>query len=216
MSGHVPLRELQERLSGTRGRVFHDQGMSRTRKLSLWAMILSYALTTLASFALPVQFRWTGLVTLAIEIIAGIVFYLDVSKSEFSENEWLDKYDLLAVEDGLTVEWISAYGKAAIVRSMETLKERTIGEDVAFSLIFGPAGNIGFIAILGVIYTQADTVISSHLTTSSIVIRVFIATVIAITYFTSWGENIKRVRRDRMKLILEFGLARLEAGETPS
>lgn len=211
MPGHVSLQELQEKLSASRDRVFHDQKMSPKRRASLIIMVCSYVATTLASFTLPQDLRWIGLITLAIEFAAGVVFYKDMRRTKTGDDkEWFAEYDKLATEDGETINWVATFERASIVRSIETLKERALTEEMAFGMIFGPAAGLGLIAGLGIIYVQADAILSSHLSMLSIALRTFIATLIAVMYVTSWRVTFQRLRRDRMKLILEFGLERLE------
>jgi hypothetical protein len=209
MSGHISLFELQERLTTSRDKVFHDQGMSPKRRALLITMVISYIATTIASFMIRQDLRWTGLIPLAVEFIAGVLFYRDMRRSKAADDkEWLLEYDRLAAEDGETVDWIATFDRRSIVRSIETLKERALTEEMAFGMIFGPAAGLGMIAGLGILYTQADAILSSHLTLLAVALRAFIATLIAVMYVTGWKVTFQRTRRDRMKLILEFGLER--------
>lgn len=219
MPSHVSLHELQERLSASRERVFHDQGMSPKRRAALIIMVVSYVATTVASFTFRQDLRWIGLVTLAIEFLAGAVFYRDMRRTRAGDDkEWLMEYDRLAAEDGETISWVATFERASILRSIQTLKERALTEEMAFGMIFGPAAGLGLIAGLGILYTQADAILSSHLSTLSIALRAFIATLIAVMYVTGWRVSFQRTRRDRMKLILEFGLEQLgpELASSPS
>jgi len=214
MISHVSLKELQQRVVDARKKVFHTDGMSTKGKAAVSTAIAAFFLVAIFSVVLPKEQRWIGLIILAIELVAWLLFASELRSlhriGPRRQKDWLEEYDELAVEDGKTVQWISTFDRNLVVRSIETLKERALGEDAAFSMIFGPAGKLGLLAILGIAYTQASGLTATHLTMSGVLIRVLIGIVIAAMYALSWPTTLQQVRRDRLKTLLEFGLEQID------
>jgi len=214
MISHVPLRELHQRLVDARMKVYHSDGLSKRGKISASTAIIAFFLVSIINVALPKDQRWIGLIPLVIELLAWGCLVIELRSlgrtGSSREKDWLEKYDELAAEDGQTVQWITTFDRNIVIRSIETLKERALGEEAAFGMIFGPAGKLGLLAILGVVYTQVSGLTTTHLSTSGVLIRVFIGAIIASMYAMSWPITLQQTRRNRLRTILEFGLERID------
>ncbi|MDR6938200.1 hypothetical protein [Luteibacter sp. 3190] len=214
MDSFVSFVELQRRLDETRAGLNDDALLSRRGRWLAAIVACSFAAGVVATYALPLHLSWISTSFFAIELIAASVFYLGMwrrkkarGRREVSE---LEKYDLLAVEDAKTIDWIASHGKPAVVRSLETIRERSLGANMSREVFFGTASKIGFIAILGLLITNRDIFKFAGLSTAEAVVRVsaFIAMVAA--YVMSFVASVDSVRRDRFVLMFEFAQARLQ------
>lgn len=213
MQKHVPFKQLQERLVLSRGAVFGN-GMPLRGKALAWVATTAFVAAGLANVVLPPERRWIGLILLGIEFAALLGFHFQLRSFHRSgrskELTWFEEYDELAIEDGLTIDWIATFERTCIVRSLQTVKERSIFEDLAYNLFFGPAAKVGLLAVIGIVYTQVDAQLSHDLSIHGIVVRLCIAATIGVMYAISWSVTLQHARRDRLKLMLEFGLEQVD------
>jgi len=220
MCSHVPLKELQRRVHDARMKVTRSEGISTKGKVAAAIAIVAFFIVSIVNTALPKDKYWIGLISLVIELTAWLFFAAELRSilrtGSSKQMDWLDEYDNLAVEDGQTVEWIATFDRDLVIRSIETLNERSLGEDVGFSMLFGAAGKLGLLVVLGVAYTQVTALTSVDMTRFGVLIRVLFGVIIIVMYVLSWPITLQTTRRDRLKMMLEFGLARIERTDKTS
>lgn len=213
MSKAVSFVELQRRLNDSRESIEQTREMSKRGRYLASLMTAFFVIGCVLNVVLPRDLRLIGASFYGLELIASIAFGLELRSLRktggHKEKDWLQKYDAIAEADGETIEWIASHGKAAIIRSLETVRERSIGADMSYNVFFGTASKIGLITIAGLAITNRELFKLSGLTGLEITVRVGALVVMIAAYFFGVLASADNVRRERFKLMLEFGLSRL-------
>lgn len=211
-TGRLSLRALQERLADSRARVFPNSTFSRNEKRFLAVIVTCFVLAWALNF-LPGMLRLVALIPVTVEVVC--MFLLSKGVASFTLGDagdplgWLDEYDALAGEDANTMQWIMAHDQNAIIDALDTLKERAIVEDTAFSMMFGLASRAGLITAAGAIYAQLDSLLDPRIPLTSMLPRIVVGSVVFGLYIGSWTTSLQIMRRQRLQLFLEIALERL-------
>lgn len=209
------LVELNRRLVESRSKVFGSKDTTWVGTTAMIVMLLSIVTVCTLGFVLPKEKRWIGLIPTCVELVAWAVLAWDQRRvkrlgDSSQETGWLQQYDELAREDDKTIAWLTSFGREPIERSIETIRERALGETMAFSMVFGQSGQLGLLVVLGAIYTQATSFVAADQSAGMTLVRTSIVAAIAGLYAASWSVNRDQIRRDRLLMILEFSRKRLD------
>jgi hypothetical protein len=157
--------------------------------------VLSFFIGSILSYSLPKESRWIGALFVVLQLLALVAFNRELrslrERGGSREKHWLEVYDELATEDAVTIEWIASHGRQAIQRSIDTIRERTIGEDLAYNVTFGAAGRVGIIAIIGLALTNPSLFSFIPISNMESAVKATAIILMVATYFLSLGVNIQ-------------------------